>query len=74
MAEEHLKEKIHFKLDIACGSYRCLNCGRRFPYQYYPKNYQPLGKKYGTNQLMRLWAWYNFKRHLKKCFGQNTNG
>lgn len=55
--------------------YICLKCGKISVGEYSVRH---LGvrtsgacnqKVYGTHQLMRLWAWYNFKRHLIKCHG-----
>ena len=48
--------------------YECLSCREVFSSKYYPKQSQKPGKKYGTDQLLSLWAWYNFKRHLLKCW------
>jgi len=65
------KEGIHYEArgnNKGSIDYVCLSCGKYFPETYYPKSYQRPGKRYGTKQLMGLWAWYNFKRHLIKCF------
>jgi len=58
-------EDIHYWK--AGSSYICNNCGLQFEQQYCVRN-KRTRKKYGTKQLMALWAWYNFKRHLQKCW------
>ena len=45
-------------------AFECPICKRHFPTIYYAKRVQQSKKIYGTKQLMSLWAWYNFKRHL----------
>ena len=54
----------------------CEHCGKQFPSQYKVKNpgwkvrvsvLYGNRKEYGTKKLMRLWAWHNFKKHIKKC-------
>lgn len=57
---------IHYQYD-GLGMYRCMNCGNSFTSPYMVKNKRST-KEYGTKQLMALWAWYNFKRHLQKCW------
>ncbi len=54
-------------LDQAGRPFMCLKCEQIFTSQYYPKECQRPGKRYGTKQLLSLWAWYNFKRHIIKC-------
>jgi len=49
--------------DIA---YSCCHCLRAFPLEYAVKN--PRAEKpRGTDQLMRLHAWNNFRRHVFVC-------
>ena len=54
-------------------AYKCLKCGFESPYEYAVKNKAFKGygnnKIYGTHQLMKLWAYYNFRKHIYKCWG-----
>jgi len=53
--------------------FKCKSCGLLFPAEYQVKNPSAKvlnsGKSYGTRQLMRIFAWSNFKKHLNKCRG-----
>lgn len=62
------KNGIHYEIRDIMGEgyYFCLSCQRYFP-KTYNSNRSAFIKQYGTRQLMALWAWYNFERHLKKC-------
>lgn len=62
------KEGTHYELRDMTGTsyYFCLSCKRFFPRTYNPARLSAT-RIYGTRQLMALWAWYNFERHLKKC-------
>ncbi len=62
-----IKGKDYEILEQASRPFMCLNCEQIFTSQYYPKEYQSPGKIWGTKQILALWAWYNFKRHLAKC-------
>jgi len=77
MSTNHLmKEKrrsefmdgIHYKVIEKGGDgyYFCMSCQRYFLRVYKPKIVR-YHHTYGTRQLMALWAWYNFERHLKRC-------
>lgn len=50
---------------------QCPHCKRLFPERYDVKNLGRstfhTGKRYGTKQLMLLWAYNNFQKHLKAC-------
>ena len=61
-----VKEDVHYSLELLGKGFVCLKCFRCFSSQYSIKKYQK--KEYGTKQLMSLWAWYNFKRHLLSCW------
>ena len=61
-----LREGVHYQADDFAKKYTCLQCNQEFPYKY-GCVCRKQGKKYGTDQLMRLWAWNNFKRHLQSC-------
>ena len=58
------KENAHYSL--MGEDFLCLKCKRKFP-QRYAVLRKKSNKEYGTKQLMSLWAWYNFERHLSKC-------
>lgn len=62
-----MMNNIHNYLNEKAHEYECPTCHRRFPEQYSPQKWQVPKKKYGTKQLLSLWAYYNFKRHLKAC-------
>ena len=56
------------------GTFICSACFKEFPAEYHVKNPGPnvrrigqADKVYGTGQLMKLWAWNNFRRHQKAC-------
>ena len=61
-----IKEDVHYSLELLGKVFVCLKCFRCFPSQYSVKQSQI--KKYGTKQLMSLWAFYNFKRHVISCW------
>jgi hypothetical protein len=66
---QDFKEGIHYETtESGTPYYICLLCKRYFPQVYYAKYPQLPHHIYGTRQLMALWAWHNFKRHLKKCY------
>jgi hypothetical protein len=46
----------------------CLRCHRAFIRKYMSKGF-PSGKKAHGANMFSLWAWYNFRRHLLKCWG-----
>ena len=62
------KDGIHYKIIEEGGRsyYLCLLCQRQFPRVYYTARLSSQ-RVYGTRQLMALWAWHNFVRHLEKC-------
>lgn len=63
------KEGKHYLSPDRKGKpYLCLRCERHFESQYFPRQQQLPGKVCGTEQLLGLWAWSNFKRHLNKCW------
>jgi len=64
-----IREDVHYAYEDD-GTFVCLNCRRVFQSQYSPKQFQV--KKYGTKQLLALWAWYNFERHLVSCWKKST--
>ena len=71
MRRSEIKEGIHYALGdtyLVClkEHFVCLKCHGSFPKQYTPK--QRKRKQYGTKQLMALWAWHNFERHLESCW------
>ena len=49
------------------NQYLCLNCGRKVPYEYDARQ-RMRGRVCGTRQLMRIYAWNNFNRHLLACW------
>lgn len=57
-----------FEEDEDSKEYVCLRCGKRIPFRYSSAG------THGTKQLMRLWAWHNFKRHLKACWRKEGDG
>ena len=62
------KDDVHYEITEKGGRsyYSCFKCRRYFPRVYDTKR-SAFVNQYGTRQLMALWAWYNFERHLKKC-------
>jgi len=50
---------------------QCPYCKKLYPERYDVKNPSARvlnsGKRYGTKQLMMLWAYNNFQKHLKAC-------
>jgi hypothetical protein len=46
----------------------CLNCKRTFSREYRARNVHGRKKTRGANMLS-LWAWFNFRKHLLKCWG-----
>lgn len=69
-----LKEGVHY--DWHTTYIKCRRCGKVGPVQYTARNISyhcaSTGKKYGRDQLMRLWAWYNFRRHLVACWRESS--
>ena len=65
-----LQMYLHYVAEDTKETYTCLKCGKISPMEFRRKKPLAYGKKeYGTKQLMKLWAWHTFKRHLKKCWG-----
>ena len=65
------KVGLHYALAEQFREYFvCLKCHRYFPKQYSTK--QTRVKQYGTKQLMALWAWHNFERHLISCWNKES--
>jgi DNA-directed RNA polymerase subunit RPC12/RpoP len=61
-----VKEK-KWEFDYQTNEYVCLKCQRRIREQYGYSLKNPW-RTCGTKQLMRLWSWHNFVRHLKACW------
>ena len=63
-----MREGTHYVLekDNHGEYFVCLRCRRCFEKQYHPV--RPQRNKYGPKQLLALWAWYNFERHLMSCW------
>ena len=53
------------RYDRDSGVLTCPHCNREFP-KTYQRKVDKL-KEYGTKQLMGLWAYYNYERHIKAC-------
>ncbi len=47
----------------------CLHCNKTFKREYKPKKTRR-AKPHGAKVVLSLWAWYNFKRHLLRCWHQ----
>ncbi len=48
----------------------CLRCRKTFKREYEPKKTRRRGKAHGTKTLLTLWAWYNFRKHLLRCWNR----
>lgn len=68
------KENTHYKIieHGGHGYYQCLNCHKLFKKRYLAKRISAMQKRYGTAQLLALWSWHNFQRHLKACYKSCT--
>jgi hypothetical protein len=67
MSEIQLREDTHYTADDFKNEYACLSCGRTSPYRY-----SSMGT-HGTPQLMRIYAWHNFRRHLQACWSKSSD-
>lgn len=62
--DETIPENWYSKTE---SKFVCLRCNKTFKREYKPKSSRR-GKPRGTKALLSMWAWYNFKRHLLRCW------
>ena len=66
------EEEIAYEVNDFKKLRKCPGCDREFPMRYAVKNPGFRASNRGVKQLMSLHAFYNFKRHVKKCVVQGS--